>query len=67
MKTYKVVFDNEETRFFLTESDIREQLEKNKFLCLVEESTNEELFLNIDHIVTVSEVRDIALKSRYKL
>lgn len=67
MKIYKVVLDNEETRFFLTESDIREYLENNKFLYLVEESTNEELLVNIDHIVTVTEVRDIALKFRYKL
>ena len=36
MKIYKVVLDNEETRFFLTESDIRGYLENNKFLYLVE-------------------------------
>ena len=35
MKIYKVVLDNEETRFFLTESDIRGYLENNKFLYLI--------------------------------
>ena len=67
MKIYNVDLDDEVTRFLLTESDIRGYLEKNKFLYLAVESTNEELLVNIDHIVTVTEVRDIALKFRYKL
>ena len=32
MKIYKVVLDNEETRCFLTESDITGYLENNNFL-----------------------------------
>jgi len=67
MKVYKIVLDNEESRFFLSELNIKDYLEMNKFLYLVEESTNEELLINIDHIVTISEVNNVSLKLKYKL
>lgn len=62
-----MVLDNEESRFFISELSIKDYLETNKYLHLIEETTNEELLVNIDHIVTISEVNNVSLKLRYKL
>lgn len=64
---YKIILDNDENRFFLTSIDVKKYLEENKFMLLVEENTNEKLIINTEHIVLLSEVKNIALKSSFIL
>lgn len=64
---YKIILDNDENRFFLTSVDVKEYLEKNRFMMLNEENTGEKLIINTAHIVVLSEVKNISLKSRFIL
>ena len=64
---YKVILDNEEIRFFLTNIDVKSYLEENKFLMLYEEFTEEKLIINTNHIVLISEVKNVSLKSKFIL
>lgn len=67
MIVYKIILDNDENRFFLTNIDVKEYLENNKFMLLIEEETKERLIINTLHIVLCSEVKNISLKSRFVL
>lgn len=64
---YKIILDNDENRFFLTNIDVKKYLEENKFMLLIEENTAEKLIINTEHIILLSEVKNIALKSRFIL
>ncbi|MGL5257406.1 MAG: hypothetical protein ACRC76_10210 [Proteocatella sp.] len=64
---YKIILDNDENRFFLTDMDVKKYLEENKFMLLVEENTKEKLIINTEHIVLLSEVKNVALKSNFIL
>lgn len=65
--TYKIVLDNEENRFFITEKDVKTYMDTNKFVLLQEELTGEKLLINTAHIVVVSEVKNVTLKSKFIL
>lgn len=65
--TYKIILDNDENRFFITDKDVKSYMETNKFILLTEEISGEKLMVNIAHIVVVSEVKNISLKSKYIL
>lgn len=64
---YKIILDNDENRFFLTNIDVKAYLENNKFIMLKEENTGENLIINTEHIVLLSEVKNVSLKSRFIL
>lgn len=64
---YKIILDNDENRFFLTDMDVKKYLEENKFMLLIEENTKEKLIINTEHIVLLSEVKNVALKSNFIL
>lgn len=64
---YKIILDNDENRFFLTNIDVKAYLENNRFIMLYEENTDEKLIINTAHIVVLSEVKNISLKSRFIL
>lgn len=64
---YKIILDNDENRFFMTEKDVKSYIETNKFMLLTEELTNEKLLINTAHIVVVAEVKNIILKSKFIL
>lgn len=64
---YKIILDNDENRFFLTNIDVKKYLEENKFMLLIEENTAEKLIINTEHIILLSEVKNIALKSSFIL
>lgn len=64
---YKIILDNDENRFFITGIDVKKYLEENKFMLLIEENTNEKLIINTEHIVLISEVKNVALKSSFIL
>lgn len=64
---YKMILDNDENRFFLTSIDLKNYLENNRFIMLCEENTDEKLIINTEHIVVLSEVKNISLKSRFIL
>ncbi|MGB5824441.1 MAG: hypothetical protein WBH44_10245 [Proteocatella sp.] len=65
--TYKIILDNEENRFFITDKDVKTYIDTSKFILLTEEDSGEKLFINTDHIVVVSEVKNIILKSKFIL
>ncbi len=64
---YKIILDNDENRFFLTSIDVKDYLENNRFMIFKEENTEEILIINTDHIVLLSEVKNVSLKSRFIL